>query len=401
MKMSNYKQYDSRWGNLGYPKKPWYIKNCGCGEVAICNCITKTDKYKNATPKTIQPYCKQYAAPNGDGTYWSGIPAMMKHYGLTEVQEHATMSSLWKELAKGNRVAICLMGSRDGGSKAVHWTSGGHFISLVGFRIRNGLHEVYVLDSNSTSSLRNGWISYEENMRGDVSKVWSGKLPAKKPKTTDEIAQEVIDGKWGNGSDRVESLKAAGYDPEAVQKKVNELLNAKPKTEKTVQDKIVAWAKKIAKDNSYHYVHWKKNDAKTKQCPICHNFPKGKYHGFYCTRFPVSAWHHGGGINIKCDSAPNNGQIDRIYKAKTDAEALKLARKYFGLKSIKVIRNKKGIPHSKLKAGDICYYFKGGSCQHAFLYIGGGYMIDANSVKDGIAVRKAMSCKVAIRYIGK
>lgn len=170
---------------------------------------------------------------------------------------------------------------------------------------------------------------------------------------------------------------------------------------KTVQDKIVAWAKKIAKDDSYHYVHYNSKDPKTRQCPICHKFPEGKYHGFYCTRFPISAWHHGGGIKIKCDKAPNNGQIERIYRAKTDKEALRLARKYFGIKNIEVIRNKKGIPQDKLKAGDSCYYFKGSTCQHAFLYIGNGKMIDANSVKDGIAIRKAMSCKVAIRYVGK
>lgn len=37
------------------------------------------------------------------------------------------------------------------------------------------------------------------------------------------VAKEVINGKWGNGNDRINRLKAAGYDPIAVQKKVNEL----------------------------------------------------------------------------------------------------------------------------------------------------------------------------------
>lgn len=39
-----------------------------------------------------------------------------------------------------------------------------------------------------------------------------------------EIAKEVIAGKWGNGSERKEKLTAAGYDYDAVQEKVNELL---------------------------------------------------------------------------------------------------------------------------------------------------------------------------------
>lgn len=43
-------------------------------------------------------------------------------------------------------------------------------------------------------------------------------------KSTDEIAREVISGKWGTGSDRKSRLTAAGYDYATVQKRVNELL---------------------------------------------------------------------------------------------------------------------------------------------------------------------------------
>lgn len=46
--------------------------------------------------------------------------------------------------------------------------------------------------------------------------------PAKKSVT--EIAKEVINGKWGNGSERKKRLAEAGYNPSEVQKKVNELL---------------------------------------------------------------------------------------------------------------------------------------------------------------------------------
>lgn len=176
MNSTNYKQYDTRWAKLGYPKSPYFIKDCGCGEVAICNVIIELDKYKNETPKTIQPYCKQFAAPNGNGTYFAGIPKMMEHYGLTEVKEHQTMNSLWNELAKGNRVAIYLMGNRRGGSQGIHWTGSAHFVCSVDYKVSGNKHLVYVKDSNSTSPSRNGWISYEDNMRGDVSRVWSGKL---------------------------------------------------------------------------------------------------------------------------------------------------------------------------------------------------------------------------------
>lgn len=48
-------------------------------------------------------------------------------------------------------------------------------------------------------------------------------------KSIDEVAQEVIEGKWGNGEERKNRLANAGYDVNAVQNKVNELLGVSPK----------------------------------------------------------------------------------------------------------------------------------------------------------------------------
>ena len=44
------------------------------------------------------------------------------------------------------------------------------------------------------------------------------------PEKIAEIAKEVIQGKWDVGQARIDKLKAAGFDPDLVQKKVNELL---------------------------------------------------------------------------------------------------------------------------------------------------------------------------------
>ena len=43
-------------------------------------------------------------------------------------------------------------------------------------------------------------------------------------KSINEVAKEVINGKWGNGSDRTNRLAAAGYDAKAVQNEVNRIL---------------------------------------------------------------------------------------------------------------------------------------------------------------------------------
>ena len=43
-------------------------------------------------------------------------------------------------------------------------------------------------------------------------------------KSIEELADEVIAGKWGNDPERKNALAAAGYDAAAVQRRVNEKL---------------------------------------------------------------------------------------------------------------------------------------------------------------------------------
>lgn len=50
--------------------------------------------------------------------------------------------------------------------------------------------------------------------------------PTTPTKSINEIAQEVLEGKWGNGADRKTRLAAAGYNYAAVQEAVNKLLKA-------------------------------------------------------------------------------------------------------------------------------------------------------------------------------
>lgn len=60
----------------------------------------------------------------------------------------------------------------------------------------------------------------EKGLNG-FKKTSSGSTTPSK-KTVDQLADEVIAGKWGNGEDRKQRLTKTGYDYNAVQKKVNE-----------------------------------------------------------------------------------------------------------------------------------------------------------------------------------
>lgn len=60
-----------------------------------------------------------------------------------------------------------------------------------------------------------------------VNAILAGNATPAPTKSIDEIAKEVLEGKWGNGADRQNRLTAAGYNYSQVQAKVNEL-SAKP-----------------------------------------------------------------------------------------------------------------------------------------------------------------------------
>ena len=59
---------------------------------------------------------------------------------------------------------------------------------------------------------------YEKAVNGNGGNPGTGK------KSVEDVAKEVLAGKWGNGEDRKKRLQAAGYDYRAVQRKVNELM---------------------------------------------------------------------------------------------------------------------------------------------------------------------------------
>lgn len=204
----------------------------------------------------------------------------------------------------------------------------------------------------------------------------------------------------------------------------------KPDTSTWV-DKANAWAKMIATDNDFHYVKWNGKDKNTQTCPICtkritlntawdavkHVFTvllkkinsKKKYIGWNCIGFSWAVWHHGGGIPCKCNChVISNGVGEQIYKASAE-KALKLVQEHSGLKAVKVIRNKNGIPKDQWKPGDIGLQFKGSKYVHSFYILGGGKIVDAtgsngkvpNDKQIAVRSNKNYSAKIIIRYIGK
>lgn len=68
-----------------------------------------------------------------------------------------------------------------------------------------------------------------EGIRGNVDvnecyRDFPGEIGGAVAVSVDTLAREVIAGRWGNGNERKERLSAAGFDYEAVQSRVNQIL---------------------------------------------------------------------------------------------------------------------------------------------------------------------------------
>lgn len=91
----------------------------------------------------------------------------------------------------------------------------------------------------SESAWQTNWASFQQRIQGaDAAPDDDTQPPAK---SVDEIAQEVIAGKWGNGSERRERLTAAGYDYSTVQARVNAIMgggSSAPATPSKTMDEV-------------------------------------------------------------------------------------------------------------------------------------------------------------------
>lgn len=122
----------------------------------------------------------------------------------------------------------------------------------------------------------NGNVDLNEYL-GDVSLTTPAPSPLDK-KSNEDMANEVIQGKWGNGDDRKKKLEAAGYDYNAIQKIVNEKVKRKSNEELAKEVINGLWGngndrKKRLTEAGYNYeavqkIVNEKMNAKTTPAPV-------------------------------------------------------------------------------------------------------------------------------------
>ena len=200
MNSKMYAQFDARWKKLPYPGHGYRVGGSGCGLCAVTHVLIEQKKYKDKTPAYFQPYMKQYATC-GHGTKWVGIANGLKHYGhkkVTEINCQNNKGLVYKEFNKGNRMAVALFSAGSGPDGTV-WTTGGHYIAFLDYKVVNGKHWFYVKDSGGRR--RRGWYCVEKSMGKKLKRIWIvERLEKQKPYIPKKTKE---DGVWGSDTTKL------------------------------------------------------------------------------------------------------------------------------------------------------------------------------------------------------
>lgn len=126
MKPSFMKQTDSRWSAKRFKTTDGgdaSVGGSGCGPSCIANIVDAL--VEPMTPLKVFKYaCEKGYMTRNQGTYWSGMTKMLKHYGIDKFEVTSDSKKAKASLKKGHWVLGVVGPSR--------WTRGGHYIVVYG-----------------------------------------------------------------------------------------------------------------------------------------------------------------------------------------------------------------------------------------------------------------------------
>lgn len=207
-------------------------------ELTIDNLVTHTYWVNKSAGKRVTDIDKQcttlvpgkkwcpsyiFGSTNADTalTNWKKFKALVKKYLDAIAQPSATLTAPTKTLYRVQTGAFSNKANAAALEAKLKAAGFDTYIVQSGgcYKVQVGAYSVKANAEAMEKKLKAaGYSTYITTESGSAV---SADVPAK---TVDEIAREVIAGKWGSGAARKNKLEAAGYDYSAVQKRVNELL---------------------------------------------------------------------------------------------------------------------------------------------------------------------------------
>lgn len=170
-----------------------------------------------------------------DRAWTSSSPANDNQAVTIEVANDGGANTNWhvSDKALNKLIELCVDICKRNGIKKLNYTGDAN-----GNLTR---HNMFASTSCPGPYLQSKFPYIAEQVNAKLGQPTPAPAPAPKPtpkpsKSIDELANEVIAGKWGNGQERADKLKAAGYDYNKVQNRVNEILGggSKPSPSKSV-----------------------------------------------------------------------------------------------------------------------------------------------------------------------
>jgi hypothetical protein len=248
-------------GNTGdvYQTLPWYWRGWHCGgsgnnthigiemcepaTIAYTGGASWTDKNPENTRATIlrtyqsavslfAQLCKEYKLnPLADGV----IVSHSEGYKRGIASNHADVEHIWKTFGLSmDLFRQEVKGTQSDVQGVLYRVQLGAFTNRINAdrfltEIKGKGYDAFVTYLDGFYKVQVGAYSVSKNADAMVSKLKKEGYSAfvtksVSTKSIDEIAREVIAGKWGNGQDRRDRLTADGYDYDAIQSRINVIL---------------------------------------------------------------------------------------------------------------------------------------------------------------------------------
>ncbi len=159
-----------------------------------------------------------------------------------EINSDTTAPYAMKDASVNGAIRLCIDVCQRNGIKKMYWYADKETALMKQGMLKDGegiftVHRWFANKSCPGDFLFNkmGWVCDQVNaaLEGVTPEPTPQPQPQPSGKTLDELAKEVIDGKWGNGTDRVNKINSAyqsgviAYNYTQIQNRVNELLAPK------------------------------------------------------------------------------------------------------------------------------------------------------------------------------
>lgn len=136
------------------------VATSGCAGVCVAmalNALKKTSAYDGYS---VMMWFVDHDFYQGNGTFHQGLFDYPREVGLRAVACN-TPGEMIGHL-KLNRLAIVLVEDKTGDEMFVHSKSDGHYVLVSGYRVKNGVKQVYV--NNPLSNKHSGWCALDDLM---------------------------------------------------------------------------------------------------------------------------------------------------------------------------------------------------------------------------------------------